>query len=144
MDRQVKIHVQRWEPMGDGRVKVKIAEKNFHISDMTHEGVPYVTVKQYGRGRYIVKPHPQYKKPIATASDTPTRPDTEAPKMSVDEKIEKLGTFLPENSSPAPEPPPDPDRVPMGTSPFPLPVIKVVEEPQPPERTPMVPAEAQP
>lgn len=63
MNRQVKISIQRWEPLGDGRVKVKIAEKRFHITDLTHEGIPYITLKQYGRGRYVVRRDPSWVAP---------------------------------------------------------------------------------
>lgn len=70
MDRQVKISVQRWEPMDRGRAKIKIAEKNFNITELVHNGEPYVTIKKLGRGRYIVKLKPGYVRPVPTVSET--------------------------------------------------------------------------
>lgn len=101
MDRQVKVNVQRFEPIGNGRVKVKIAEKNFNISNLVHEGVPYVAIKKYGRGRYMMKLQPGYVQP-APAPPEPITFD-EFKKGAMDLKIDT-----------SPEPiPVDLGRVPM-------------------------------
>lgn len=71
MDRPVKITVERWELQGNGKVKVKIKEKGFHITTLTHDGVPYITLKQYGRGRYMLKRDPSWVAPAPTLMELP-------------------------------------------------------------------------
>jgi hypothetical protein len=86
MERQVKVTVQKWEPAGHGRFKIKIAEKDMNITNIVHGGVPYVTIKRYGRGRYMVKQDPRYVKPVPVA--TPPEPfkeefDGKVPETSI-------------------------------------------------------------
>jgi hypothetical protein len=51
----VSVSVLSMEPLSGGRWKVKVKEPNLHLLDMNHEGMNYVTVKDYGRGRYIMR-----------------------------------------------------------------------------------------
>lgn len=95
MERQVKVSVQRWEPMGGGRVKVKIAEKQLNISNIIHGGVPFVTVKKMGRGRYVMRQDPTFVVPVE-------EPQEEAPDLQIDTSPEPL--------------PVDPGRAPMAYS----------------------------
>ena len=52
---RVSVTVLSMESLSGGRWKVKVKEPNLHLLDMTHEGMNYVTVKDYGRGRYIMR-----------------------------------------------------------------------------------------
>ena len=52
---RVTINVQRMEPLGNGRFKVKVAESNLNLSSIRHGGRDYVVVKHLRRGRYVVK-----------------------------------------------------------------------------------------
>jgi hypothetical protein len=54
MERQVSVHVQRWEPMPGGKAKVKIMEKAMNLQNIVHEGEFYRTAKKLTRGRYIM------------------------------------------------------------------------------------------
>ena len=54
MERQVSVHVQRFEPMGGGKAKVKILETAMNLQNIVHEGDYYRTVKKLTRGRYIM------------------------------------------------------------------------------------------
>lgn len=58
MDKRVKITVQRFESLGGGRFKVKIAEKRMNMTNLVHEGEYFVTQKKMGRGRYVMKKEP--------------------------------------------------------------------------------------
>lgn len=53
--RNVRVHVQKWESLGGGRFKLKIAETNMNLTNIVHEGEPYTTIKHLNRGRYIVR-----------------------------------------------------------------------------------------
>ena len=79
MDRNVNINIQRWEPISGGRVKVKIAEKKYNITGVTHNGEPYVTIKKYGRGRYMMRLAPGYVRPVPAVSETFTPEQIDMP-----------------------------------------------------------------
>lgn len=53
--KRISLDVQRWEPLKAGKFRVKFAQTNINISDITHEGKKYAIIKNLGRGRYIVK-----------------------------------------------------------------------------------------
>lgn len=62
MDKKTTVHVQRWESLGGGKVRVKIADK-INLTNITHDGVPYITTKSLGRGRFVVRRDPKWVAP---------------------------------------------------------------------------------
>ena len=54
MNKKITVHVQRWESLGGGKARVKIADK-INLTNITHDGVQYLTTKSLGRGRFVVK-----------------------------------------------------------------------------------------
>lgn len=55
MNRRISINVEKIEPIGHGRVKVKIREHGVNLLDMRHEGREFVVTRSLGRGRYIMR-----------------------------------------------------------------------------------------
>jgi hypothetical protein len=53
--KKVKITIQNIVPLRGGRVKVKIAENDVNLIDMTDGERNFVTIKNYGRGRYLMR-----------------------------------------------------------------------------------------
>jgi len=51
----IQVHVQKIEPIGKGRFKVKIAETGAKINTLSHNGRELVATKDLGRGRYIMR-----------------------------------------------------------------------------------------
>ena len=51
----IQVHVQKVEPIGKGRYKVKVAETGAKLSALTHNGKELVTARDLGRGRYIMR-----------------------------------------------------------------------------------------
>jgi len=51
----VPVTVENMEPLSGNRWKVKIKETGLGLLDMNHDGRKFVTIKDYGRGRYIMK-----------------------------------------------------------------------------------------
>lgn len=62
MEKKTTVHVQRWESLGGGKVRVKIADK-INLTNITHDGVPYITTKSLGRGRFVVRRDPKWVAP---------------------------------------------------------------------------------
>ena len=52
---KVPVTVERMEQLTGGRWKIKVKETNLNLIDLDHEGRKFVTVKDYGRGRYVMK-----------------------------------------------------------------------------------------
>jgi hypothetical protein len=65
---KTRVSVQRWDSLGGGRARIKIAEK-INLTNITHNGIAYLTTKNLGRGRYIVKVDPKYVPPPPVAQD---------------------------------------------------------------------------
>jgi hypothetical protein len=55
-EKRFNIDVIRMEPVGKGKVKVKIAQTQVNLSTMHHEGKDYTVISNIGRGRYIMRP----------------------------------------------------------------------------------------
>ena len=54
-DNRIPLDVIRIDPMGNGKVKVKIKQTQANLIDMCHQGKNYTVVKNLGRGRYIMR-----------------------------------------------------------------------------------------
>lgn len=52
---RVAINVESMEPLSGNRWKIKIKETHINLIDLDHEGRKFVTVKNYGRGRFVMK-----------------------------------------------------------------------------------------
>ena len=53
------IHIQKLEPIKSHhsitKYRLKILETDIRLQSMTHNGVDYDVIKQYSRGRYVVR-----------------------------------------------------------------------------------------
>lgn len=52
---RVSITVEHMEPLSGGRWKIKVKETHIDLIDLSHEGREFVVVKNYGRGRYVMR-----------------------------------------------------------------------------------------
>lgn len=52
---RVSITVERTEPLSGNRWKIKVKETQINLIDLDYEGKRFVVVKNYGRGRYVMK-----------------------------------------------------------------------------------------
>ena len=52
---KVAITVESIQELDNGIVKVKIKEPNLALIDIQHEGRKFVTLRDYGRGRYTMR-----------------------------------------------------------------------------------------
>jgi hypothetical protein len=59
-DSRIPLDVIRIEPVGNGKVKVKVKQTQANLIDMCHQGKNYTVVKNLGRGRYIMRPAPTH------------------------------------------------------------------------------------
>ena len=71
MERQVKVTIQKWDKIGRDRIRAKIAETHLNITNLIHEGISYLTIKNYGRGRYLVRRDPSWVAPAPTLMELP-------------------------------------------------------------------------
>jgi hypothetical protein len=54
-NKKVTVTVESMISLSHGRFKVKIKETNLGLIDMVHEGRNFITVKDHGRGRYVMR-----------------------------------------------------------------------------------------
>jgi hypothetical protein len=54
-DNRIPLDVIRIDPMGNGKVKVKIKQTQANLIDMRHQGRDYIVIRNLGRGRYIMR-----------------------------------------------------------------------------------------
>ena len=52
---RVNVNVKYIKPLKHGRYRVKITETDVNLTDMRHKGVDFTTIKNLGRGRYVMK-----------------------------------------------------------------------------------------
>ncbi len=52
---RIPITVERFIPISGGRFKVKIKEPDANLIDLHHENRDFVTLRNYGRGRYVMR-----------------------------------------------------------------------------------------
>lgn len=52
---RIKVDVVRMEPMGKGKIKIKIRDTKSNIIDLQHGGKGYAVIRNLGRGRYIMR-----------------------------------------------------------------------------------------
>ena len=54
-DKRIPITIESICGISNGRFKIKIKENDANLIDLYHEGRNFVTIKNYGRGRYIMR-----------------------------------------------------------------------------------------